>query len=151
MIDRDITPRLKRLATQLPAIVLTGSPQSGKSTLCRATFPYLSYTTLESSGVRLFAAEDPRGFLAPYPEGAIHRNFQRWIACGVLRRVWTQLVWACAEIGGVSWQGSHKMDDAQQIKPQEPSDRNPRLRLMAEVTWFNGSDILLLILCCLER
>lgn len=41
MIARDIEPRLKSLAKQFPAIVLTGPRQSGKSTLCQKVFARL--------------------------------------------------------------------------------------------------------------
>ena len=62
MIDRDVEPRLKTLARQFPAIVLTGPRQSGKSTVYQKVFANLPYATLESPDVRAFASEDPRGF-----------------------------------------------------------------------------------------
>ena len=52
MVNRDVEPRLKMLAKQFPAIVMTGPRQSGKSTLCQKVFPNLPYTTLESPDVR---------------------------------------------------------------------------------------------------
>jgi predicted AAA+ superfamily ATPase len=76
MIARDIEPRLKSLARQFPAIVLTGPRQSGKSTVCQKVFAHLPYTTLESPDVRAFASEDPRGFLKQFPKGAILDEIQ---------------------------------------------------------------------------
>lgn len=76
MIDREIEPRLKRLAKQFPAIVLTGPRQSGKSTVCQKVFAHLPYVTLESPDLRVFAAEDPRGFLKQFPMGAILDEIQ---------------------------------------------------------------------------
>ena len=58
MIARDIEPRLKSLAKQFPAIVLTGPRQSGKSTVCQKVFAHLPYATLESPDVRALASED---------------------------------------------------------------------------------------------
>ena len=76
MIDRDVEPRLKSLAREFPALVLTGPRQSGKSTLCQKVFNRLPYTTLESPDVRAFALEDPRGFLKQFPLGAILDEIQ---------------------------------------------------------------------------
>lgn len=77
MIDRDLAPRLRRAARQLPAVTLTGPRQSGKSTLCRAIFPNHPVANLEAPDLRAFAVEDPRGFLAQYREGAILDEAQR--------------------------------------------------------------------------
>jgi|GEM_PF-1598633 len=48
----------------IAAVTLTGPRQSGKSTLCREVFPRHQYVSLEETGNRSFAMEDPRGFLA---------------------------------------------------------------------------------------
>ena len=77
MIARDIEPRLKSLAKQFPAMVLTGPRQSGKSTVCQKVFAHLPYVTLESPDVRAFASEDPRGFLKQFPKGAVLDEIQK--------------------------------------------------------------------------
>ena len=77
MIDRDLTPKLLEAAQKTPSITLTGPRQSGKTTLCRAIFPRHPYATLEAPDVRAFATEDPRAFLAQFPDGAIIDEVQR--------------------------------------------------------------------------
>ncbi|MCY3789957.1 MAG: AAA family ATPase, partial [Gemmatimonadetes bacterium] len=52
-----------RDARLYPVLTLTGPRQSGKTTLARATFPQHSYYSLEDPDQRIFALEDPRGFL----------------------------------------------------------------------------------------
>ncbi len=76
MVNRDVEPRLKTLARQFPAIVMTGPRQSGKSTLCQKVFAHLPYATLESPDVRAFALEDPRGFLKQFSKGAVLDEIQ---------------------------------------------------------------------------
>jgi hypothetical protein len=61
----------------MPAVAVTGPRQSGKTTLCRATFPELAYVSLEPLDTREFAAQDPRGFLGTYGNGAIIDEVQR--------------------------------------------------------------------------
>ena len=76
MIEREITHRLTTLFEQYPFVTVTGPRQSGKTTLCRATFPDLTYVNLEAPDTRDFAESDPRGFLAWYREGAIIDEIQ---------------------------------------------------------------------------
>ena len=77
MIERDIAPCLVRLFEQYPFVTVTGPRQSGKTTLCRETFPYLAYVNLEAPDQREFAESDPRGFLSQLDEGAILDEIQR--------------------------------------------------------------------------
>jgi predicted AAA+ superfamily ATPase len=77
MIPRFIAATIQRLAAGFPVVVLTGSRQSGKTTLAKRLFPDKPYVSIENPDVRLFANEDPRGFLARYPEGAVFDEVQR--------------------------------------------------------------------------
>ncbi len=76
-ILRDLAPRLLQAAQKSPSITLTGPRQSGKTTLARTVFPGHKYVSLEALDTRSFATEDPRGFLAQYPDGAIIDEVQR--------------------------------------------------------------------------
>lgn len=71
MIERDITPQLVASAGWYPVVTVTGPRQSGKTTLVRATFPQLPYVSLEPLDIRAGVQDDPRGFLAEHPDGAI--------------------------------------------------------------------------------
>lgn len=71
MIERELEPRLRRLATKFPIVTVTGPRQSGKTTLCRAVFPDKPYVSLEAPDVREFARRDPRRFLAERRDGAV--------------------------------------------------------------------------------
>lgn len=77
MIKRNLETQLIQAAEKFPVVTLTGPRQSGKSTLCRACFPEHAYVNLESPDVRAFAQQDPRRFLADYPQGAILDEIQR--------------------------------------------------------------------------
>ena len=77
MIDRAIEPTIKSLASQYPVVTITGPRQSGKTTLCRKIYPKKDYINLEAPDVRSFALDDPRRFLARYPDGAILDEIQR--------------------------------------------------------------------------
>jgi predicted AAA+ superfamily ATPase len=77
VIKRAIEPLLRKIAKQFPVITITGPRQSGKTTLCRKVFSKKPYVSLEALDIRQFAQEDPRGFLAKYPDGAILDEIQR--------------------------------------------------------------------------
>lgn len=77
MVPRILAPLARELAGQYPVVTVTGPRQSGKTTLCRATFADMAYVNLESPDVRAFANDDPRGFLAMYRNGAVIDEIQR--------------------------------------------------------------------------
>ena len=77
MIEREITGCLFDLFGQYPFVTVTGPRQSGKTTLCRETFPQLAYANLEAPDQRDFAATDPHGFLSRLEGGAIIDEIQR--------------------------------------------------------------------------
>jgi uncharacterized protein len=71
VIPRAAATLLDEVRIGYPVVTITGPRQSGKTTLARAAFPGKPYVSLESPDEREFAATDPRGFLARWPEGAI--------------------------------------------------------------------------------
>ena len=77
MIERDIAPRLVELFDRYPFVTVTGPRQSGKTTLCRETFPHLKYVNLEAPDQREFAESDPRGLLSTLDGGAVLDEIQR--------------------------------------------------------------------------
>jgi uncharacterized protein len=77
MIKRQIEQICLELFNKYPVIFITGPRQSGKTTLARALFKEKPYVNLESPDHRAFAIEDPRGFLAKYPDGVILDEIQR--------------------------------------------------------------------------
>lgn len=77
MIKREIGSICSKLFEQFPILTITGPGQSGKTTLAKALFESKPYVNLESPDIRRFAIEDPGGFLARYPDGAILFEIQR--------------------------------------------------------------------------
>jgi len=77
LVDRTIEAVIRTLAASYPVVTVTGPRQSGKTTLCRKVFPHKPYANLEAPDTRQFAVEDPRGFLAQYPDGAVLDEIQR--------------------------------------------------------------------------
>lgn len=77
MIKRNAQHQLKILADSFNAISIIGPRQSGKTTLSKLCFPDKKYVSLENLSNRLFAEEDPAGFLSTYSDGAIIDEIQR--------------------------------------------------------------------------
>nr|WP_291971397.1 ATP-binding protein [Lutibacter sp.] len=65
------------LAEQFKAVAIIGPRQSGKTTLVRYIFKNKPYVNFENPDIRLYAMEDPRGFLSNYPDGAVFDEVQR--------------------------------------------------------------------------
>lgn len=77
LLTRTAEKELRTLAGQFKAVAVIGPRQSGKTTLVRMAFPDKAYVSLENPDTRRFAIEDPRGFIAGYPDGAILDEIQR--------------------------------------------------------------------------
>jgi predicted AAA+ superfamily ATPase len=77
MIKRSITEKLVAMGSKFPIVTLTGPRQSGKSTLLKSILPDYRYVSMEDPDNRLFANDDPRGFLKTYPDKTIIDEVQR--------------------------------------------------------------------------
>lgn len=64
---RHCRDRLIRLASQFPAVVVTGARQAGKTTLLRAAFPDHSYVSLDLPSIADQAERNPDLFLRDHP------------------------------------------------------------------------------------
>jgi len=71
LISRTAESCLLQVAGHYPVITITGPRQSGKTTLCRKVFADKKYVSLENPDTRQYARENPRGFLAGLPDGAV--------------------------------------------------------------------------------
>ncbi|MDO9042253.1 MAG: ATP-binding protein [Desulfocapsaceae bacterium] len=77
IIPRTAETYLRQAAGQYPVVTITGPRQSGKTTLCRKVFADKQYVSLENLDTRQYAIDDPRGFLAALPDGAILDEIQQ--------------------------------------------------------------------------
>ncbi|MBI1837523.1 MAG: ATP-binding protein [Flavobacteriia bacterium] len=77
MIQRVAKNKLIQLANTFKCVAVTGARQSGKTTLVKEVFSDKPYISLENIDTREFANQDPRGFLASFPDGAILDEIQR--------------------------------------------------------------------------
>jgi uncharacterized protein len=77
MIKRTAETALRKLSQQFKAVAIIGPRQSGKTTLAKFVFPDKPYVSLENPDIRHFAHDDPRGFLAQFPDGAVLDEAQR--------------------------------------------------------------------------
>jgi predicted AAA+ superfamily ATPase len=77
MIKRQAEKTIQSLLRGFPILTLTGPRQSGKTTLARAVFKNKPYASLEEPDIRQAAKDDPRSFLARFPDGAVLDEVQR--------------------------------------------------------------------------
>ena len=77
MIPRHSAELAQALAREFKVVAIVGPRQSGKTTLAQTLFGGRPYVSLEDPDQRLFAEEDPRRFLALFPDGAIIDEAQR--------------------------------------------------------------------------
>jgi predicted AAA+ superfamily ATPase len=77
ILSRTAEPLLHELLQGFPIVTLTGPRQSGKTTLARHILADRPYCSLEDPDVRALAREDPRAFLAQFPDGAVLDEVQR--------------------------------------------------------------------------
>lgn len=77
MIQREAEKEIINLASHFKAVAVVGPRQSGKTTLVRMLFKDKEYVNFENPDIRLYAIEDPRGFLSNYPNGAVFDEAQR--------------------------------------------------------------------------
>ncbi|MFD2288365.1 DUF4143 domain-containing protein [Pedobacter petrophilus] len=77
MIQRIGKNKLKQLASKFRVVAVVGPRQSGKTTICKITFPRKPYVSLENPDVADFAISDPNGFLRQFKNGAILDEVQK--------------------------------------------------------------------------
>ena len=76
-VKRSIETVVRRAVREFPAVVLTGSRQSGKTTLLKHLFGgRYRYISIEPPDIRMAAIGDPRGFIEMYPPPVIFDEIQ---------------------------------------------------------------------------
>ena len=65
-IKRELEPRIRSGAKQVPVIAIIGPRQSGKSTLAKEIFKKHVYIDMQDAEIFNFANNDPKGFLQSY-------------------------------------------------------------------------------------
>lgn len=77
LVPRAAEATVRELMEGYPVVAITGPRQSGKTTLVRAMFGDRPFVSLEDLDERALATDDPRGFLARFPDGAVLDEVQR--------------------------------------------------------------------------
>jgi uncharacterized protein len=78
MIKRDITKRIKNLATQYGVLSITGPRQSGKTTLVKKLFPKHKYVNFENLTLLEYIKKDPLAFINEVHDGVIIDEVQKY-------------------------------------------------------------------------
>lgn len=143
MIKREMSSTLKKVAKEYPVVLVHGPRQSGKTTICKAVFSDKPYVSMENPDTRSRALEDPRGFLADFPNGVILDEIQR---TPNLLSYMQQIVDEKKQNGFFILTGSDNFS-LQQITSQSLAGRIALLTLlpfsMKEIkseTWLTGTD-----------
>ena len=76
-ITRDMAKYCRKLKESHPVVLITGPRQSGKTTFSRDYYKSLPYVNLEDLQNREAANNDPKGFIAKYPNGAVFDEIQK--------------------------------------------------------------------------
>ena len=77
MIKRDIAVKILNDLNYYPVLAIVGPRQSGKTTLAKNIFKDKPYINLEDLENRSFAQDDPKGFLAQFPNAVVIDEVQR--------------------------------------------------------------------------
>lgn len=77
MYNRELQSELLRLGNIFPVVSVVGPRQSGKTTLCKLSYPNYDYVNLEDSQTWAQAMEDMRMFLTTTSQGMIIDEAQR--------------------------------------------------------------------------
>ncbi len=71
MIQRINYYAIEKALSQYPIIAVTGSRQSGKTTMLKSIFSKYQYVNLENPDIRNYAVTNPRGFLSEHETNVI--------------------------------------------------------------------------------
>lgn len=77
MIQRVMKIKLQQLAQKFPVVSIVGPRQSGKTILCKSTFPSLPYINLEKPSQRELLQQDMEGFVKGFRQGVIVDEIQK--------------------------------------------------------------------------
>jgi predicted AAA+ superfamily ATPase len=78
MVKREISAKIKLMASKMPIISIAGPRQSGKTTLAKMCFPSYKYVNLENPDTMEEAMSDPRMFLNNGRKGLILDEIQNY-------------------------------------------------------------------------
>jgi uncharacterized protein len=84
-ITRRIEQRIRDIARQFPALILTGARQTGKTSMLKKVFPDYSYVSLDVASDGDMAENSPQQFLEKYPPPVVIDEVQ--YAPGVFRNL----------------------------------------------------------------